>query len=62
MGGHELPKVTDEDVVRIATEALASPWSVIRRLAGLPVRGAVAARVDAAIAKHMPAWSTEAAE
>lgn len=42
----------NELVARIARDADADPRSVVRRLAGLPVRGRVARRIDAAIAKH----------
>ena len=44
-------EVTDADVDRIAEEALADRRTVIRRLAGLPVRGRVQARIDRAMAK-----------
>jgi len=42
--------ITDEIVDRIAAVADADRRSVIRRLAGLPLRGRVQRRVDAAIA------------
>lgn len=43
--------VTDEFVERVAKLALANPRTVVRRLAGLPVRGAVGKRIDAVIAR-----------
>ena len=54
---------TDEFVERVAREAIANPRTVVRRMAGLPVRGAVAQRIDAVLAKlREESTSTEAAE
>lgn len=39
----------DATIARIADRASADPRSVIRRLAGLPVKGRAGARIDAAI-------------
>ena len=44
----------DESVVRqLAVVADVDPRSVVRRLAGLPVRGRVGRRIDTAIAQHL---------
>jgi len=38
--------ITDQTVQTIAERAAADPRSVVRRLAGLPVRGRAGARID----------------
>ena len=53
---HETPRtayVSDRIVDVIATEADCYRRTVIRRLAGLPVRGRVETRVDRAIGHHL---------
>jgi hypothetical protein len=45
-------QIDDVIIAQIADEALADRRSVVRRLARLPVRGRVASRIDAAIARH----------
>ena len=58
--GHHAPHaapdaiVTDEIVDEIATEVRADRKTVIRRLAGLPVRGRVGADIDRALAARRP--------
>ena len=42
--------VTDDLVARIADDLGVDPRTIIRRLAGLPVRGRCGARIDAALA------------
>lgn len=44
------PEVTDDVVDAIAAEVYADRRTVVRRLAGLPVRGRVQERIDRAIA------------
>lgn len=44
-----LPRITDETIEEVAAEAFGHPRSVERRLLKLPVKGRVAARVDAAL-------------
>ncbi len=43
---------TPEELEEIAAEAIAHRHSVTRRIVGLPVRGAVGARIDAALARR----------
>jgi hypothetical protein len=50
---HPAP-IDDVTVARIADRASADPRSVVRRLAGLPVRGRAGARIDAALAEILP--------
>lgn len=40
---------TDEDVAAVARDASADPRSVVRRIAGLPVRGIAGDRIDRAL-------------
>jgi hypothetical protein len=47
-------KVDDKLVEEIANEADTDKRSVIRRLAGLEVRGRAGRRIDAALAKRRP--------
>jgi hypothetical protein len=44
---------TDADVRAIAAETAADPRTVIRRLAGLPVRASIARSLDRAIAERL---------
>lgn len=46
------PRLTDQDVAALAAEASADPRSVIRALAGLPVRGLAGTRIREALARH----------
>jgi hypothetical protein len=48
---HPAP-VDDELVAALAEQASADRRSVVRRLAGLPVRGLAGRRIDAAIERH----------
>ena len=43
--------IDDELIERIARDADADPRSVVRRLAGLPVRGRAGRRIDGVISK-----------
>lgn len=47
---HDAP-LDDATIARIADRASCDPRSVVRRLAGLPVKGRAGARIDAAIAE-----------
>jgi hypothetical protein len=49
---HQTP-IDDTVVAALAEEADADPRSVVRRLAGLKVRGRAGRRIDAAIAKRL---------
>jgi hypothetical protein len=40
---------TDEDIARMANAAVSDPRTVLRYLAGLPVRGKVAERIQAVV-------------
>jgi hypothetical protein len=46
------PLVTDEVLAEICREADVIPASALRRICGLPVRGRVGRRIDAALAKR----------
>jgi len=50
---HATRTLTDRDVETLAREADVDPRTVVRRLAGLPVRGRVGVRVDRAIAARL---------
>jgi hypothetical protein len=55
---HSAPSTTQIDdaiVQEIAREASADPRSVVRRLAGLPVRGLAGERIDRALARRAAA-------
>jgi hypothetical protein len=52
---HEAPRISKQTVEQIAAKADCDERSVIRKLAGLPVRGRVGARVDRAIAEVLGA-------
>lgn len=45
-------QISDSTVAVIAAEADAHPRSVVRRLAGLPVRGRSGVRIDRALVAH----------
>ena len=45
---HDASRITDATVLKIAAEADADPRSVVRFLAGLPVRGRAGRRIAAA--------------
>jgi hypothetical protein len=49
---HDATSIDDAAIARIADRASVDPRTVIRRLAGLPVRGRAGARVDAALAEY----------
>ena len=44
------PRVDDDLVGKLAEEADTDPRSVVRRIAGLPVKGRVGARIDRVLA------------
>ncbi len=50
---HRPTPIDDTVVAALAEEADADPRSVVRRLAGLKVRGRAGRRIDAAIAKRL---------
>lgn len=58
---HHALSLDDAAVARLAERAAADPRSVLRRLAGLRVRGRVGARIDAAIEEMMRAGDVRAA-
>lgn len=49
---NKLPTLNDETIGAIAEETASHRRTVERRLLGLPVRGRVASRVDAVLAKR----------
>ena len=49
---HDAQSIDDETVATIARDADTDPRSVVRRLAGLPVRGRAGRRIDDAIARR----------
>ena len=59
---HDALHITDDDIDRIADRASADRRSVIRRLAGLPVKGRAGARIDAALAEFRSNTAPIAAE
>jgi hypothetical protein len=52
---HQAPRIDDRTVGQIAAKADCDNRTVIRKLAGLPVRGRVGVRVDCAIAEVLGA-------
>jgi hypothetical protein len=46
------PALTDADVRDIARDAVSDVRTVLRRIAGLPVRGAVGVRIDRELARR----------
>ena len=49
---HHAPSIDNETVETIARDADADPRSVVRRLAGLPVKGRPGRRIDDALARR----------
>ena len=56
---HDAPCIDDVTVNRIADDAGVDPRSVVRRLAGLPVRGRAGQRIDRALAGLTSASASE---
>lgn len=46
------PALTDDDVRAIARDSVSDVRTVLRRIAGLPVRGSVGARIDRELARR----------
>jgi hypothetical protein len=50
---HEAPRIDDAAVALLAEQLEVDKRTIVRRLAGLPVRGRVGARIDRALAEHL---------
>lgn len=55
-----MPQLTDDDVARLAALAVVHPRTLLKRYAGLRVRGSAGRRIDAVLAQHLRPVAPEA--